>query len=42
MIYDFAVIGGDMSIVYLANYLKIKRSGYQDMQPKKKARMQGR
>ena len=35
MIYDFAVIGGDMRQVYLANYLKNQR--YQVMQPKKKA-----
>ena len=37
MIYDFAVIGGDMRQVYLANYLKIKDIRLSHMQPKKKA-----
>lgn len=34
MIYDFAVIGGDMRQVYLANYLKIKDIRLSHMQPK--------
>ena len=41
VIYDFAVIGGDMRQVYLANYLKkSKISGYHICNQKRRLRMQ--